>query len=64
MVNLFPNVPSNRNKVLGLNEGQIFMLTNIRWDNNWQNITTAHCKVGQPIGQMYGFVSDGVYQLK
>ncbi len=57
------NIAFNRNKVLGLNEGQNFMLTNIRWDNNWQNVPAYIAKVGQPIGQMYGFVSDGVYQL-
>lgn len=57
------NIAFNRNKVLGLNEGQNYMLTNIRWDNNWQNVPAYIAKVGQPIGQMYGFISDGVYQL-
>lgn len=57
------NIAFNRNKVLGLNQGQDYMLTNIRWDNIWQNVPAYIAKIGQPIGQMYGFMSDGVYQL-
>lgn len=57
------NIAFNRNKVLGLNEGQDHMLSQIRWDNNWQSVPAYIAKVGQPIGQMYGFISDGVYQL-
>lgn len=57
------NIAFNRNEVLGLNEGQDNMLTRIRWDNNWQNVPAYIAKVGQPIGQMYGYVWDGVYQL-
>lgn len=57
------NIAFNRNKVLGLTEGQDYRLSTIRWDNNWQNIPAYIAKVGQPIGQMYGFISDGLYQL-
>jgi len=57
------NIAFNRNKVIGLNEGQDEMLTSIRWDNIWQNIPAYIARVGQPIGLMYGFISDGVYQL-
>lgn len=57
------NIAFNRNKVLGLNEGQTQMLTTIWWDNNWNKVPAYIAKLGQPIGQMYGFQWDGVYQL-
>lgn len=57
------NIAFNRNKVLGLNEGQDYMLASIRWDNNWQNVPAYIAKIGEPVGVMYGFLSDGVYQL-
>lgn len=57
------NIAFNRNKVLGLNEGQDYMLSTMPWDNLWQNVPAYITRVGQPIGQIYGYVWEGVYQL-
>jgi TonB-linked SusC/RagA family outer membrane protein len=58
------NISFNRNKVLSLNEGQESLLSTINWDNDWRGLPAYIAKVGQPLGLFYGFIWDGVYQVK
>jgi TonB-linked SusC/RagA family outer membrane protein len=58
------NIAFNSNKILSLNEGQQALLTTINWDNQWRSSPAYIAKVGQPIGQFYGYIWDGLYQLK
>jgi TonB-linked SusC/RagA family outer membrane protein len=56
------NIAFNRNQILSLNEGQQSLLSLINWDNAWRNLPAYMAKVGQPIGQFYGYIWDGLYQ--
>lgn len=56
------NISFNRNRVLELTEGQQSLTSAIMWDNNWQSLPAYISEVGKPVGNMYGFVWDGVYQ--
>lgn len=58
------NVAFNRNQILSLNEGQQSLLSLINWDNVWRSLPAYIAKVGQPIGQFYGYVWDGLYQTE
>ncbi len=57
------NIAFNSNKILSLNEGQQALLTTINWDNQWRSSPAYIAKVGQPIGQFYGYIWDGLYQI-
>lgn len=57
------NIGINKNKILSLNDDQKYMLSVIPWDSYVATMPAYIAKVGNPIGQMYGFVSDGLYQL-
>ena len=57
------NIAFNRNKVLSLNEDQTALAQNVRWTNKFDPISGYVAKVGRPVGQMYGFVWDGIYQI-
>jgi hypothetical protein len=37
-------------------------LSSIKWDNGWQSTPAYIAKLNKPLGLMYGYVSDGVYQ--
>lgn len=56
------NISFNQNKVLALANNQEALLTSVAWDNNWSSIPGYIAKVGQPLGLMYGYIWDGVYQ--
>ncbi|MBA9077153.1 SusC/RagA family TonB-linked outer membrane protein [Rufibacter quisquiliarum] len=58
------NISFNKNKVLGLNEGQTSLLQTVRFDQDFANTPAYIATLGQPIGQMYGLIWDGVYQLE
>jgi len=58
------NIAFNNNKIISLNGGQEALLTTINWDNQWRSLPAYIAKVGQPIGQFYGYIWDGLYQLK
>ncbi|HEY0667950.1 MAG TPA: TonB-dependent receptor [Sphingobacteriaceae bacterium] len=58
------NISFNRNKILGLTKGEDNFFSAVAWDNNYANTNLYIAKVGQPVGQMYGYVWDGVYQLE
>ena len=57
------NISFNRNKVLGLTEGQQSINTAIIWDNNWQTLPAYVSEIGKPVGNMYGYIWEGNYQL-
>jgi TonB-linked SusC/RagA family outer membrane protein len=56
------NISFNRNKVLALANNQQYMTSNISWNTNYNNSSPYIAVVGQPLGQMYGYVFGGVYQ--
>lgn len=56
------NISFNESKVLSLNDNQENLQSNITWDNQWQNVPAYIAKVGSPLGEMYGFISDGTYK--
>lgn len=55
------NIAFNKNKVLGLTGGSDIMYA----QSGWGVLTVADylIQVGQPLGQMYGYKSDGLYQV-
>ncbi|HLT86369.1 MAG TPA: TonB-dependent receptor [Sphingobacterium sp.] len=58
------NISFNRTKTIQLNSGQNEIRTDPQWDvqfmqTEYQYIT----EVGRPVGMMYGFVFDGLYQM-
>jgi TonB-linked SusC/RagA family outer membrane protein len=57
------NISFNRNKVLGLAENQETLLTSVNWDNGYTNTPAYIAKIGEPLGQMFGYIWEGVYQL-
>lgn len=58
------NISFNRNEVVSLTEGQSALLQTVAFDNDFRNNTPYIAAVGQPIGQMYGLIWDGVYQYE
>lgn len=56
------NISFNRNEVLALAEDQQTLLSTTNWDNAYTNIPSYIAKIGEPLGLMYGFIWDGVYQ--
>lgn len=56
------NIAFNRNKVLSLTENQESFTSIITWDNTWNSFPAYLVKLNQPLGLMYGYVWDGVYQ--
>lgn len=56
------NIAFNKNKVLSLTENQESFSSIITWDNNWNSYPAYIVKLGQPLGLMYGYIWDGVYQ--
>ena len=56
------NISFNRNKILGLADGQPDLKSNIYWDVAWQNVPYSIAKIGQPLGEMYGYVFEGTYK--
>ncbi|MET3115684.1 TonB-linked SusC/RagA family outer membrane protein [Pedobacter sp. CG_S7] len=56
------NIAFNKSKILSLTEGQEYLTSAINWDNNWSTLPAYISKVGMSVGNMYGFIWDGVYQ--
>ena len=56
------NISTNKNKVLSLNDGQEFIKSDpgLDWNAEYYYIS----EVGAPVGMMYGFVYDGLYQVE
>lgn len=57
------NISFNRSKVLALTENQESLTSTMNVDIDYRNLPLYITKIGQPIGQMYGFIWDGIYQL-
>ncbi|WP_254659570.1 TonB-dependent receptor [Mucilaginibacter sp. PPCGB 2223] len=56
------NISFNRNKVLSLANGQNALLTTKSFESA-EGQANYIAKVGQPVAQFYGYISDGLYQL-
>jgi len=56
------NISFNRNKVLGLAVGQPSILKEVNWDHTYGNEACYITEIGQPVGLIFGYVWDGVYQ--
>ncbi|UTN02790.1 TonB-dependent receptor [Flavobacterium bizetiae] len=52
------NVAFNKTKVLGLSEGENSLIT-----NSYTDKSDYILQVGKPVGTMYGYVRDGLYQV-
>ncbi|WP_026309451.1 SusC/RagA family TonB-linked outer membrane protein [Niabella aurantiaca] len=55
------NISFNRNKVLGLAENQESLERPVNWDNGWTSTSAYIARLGGALGQMYGYIWDGVY---
>ncbi|MBC9929840.1 SusC/RagA family TonB-linked outer membrane protein [Chitinophaga qingshengii] len=55
------NISFNQSKVLSLTEGQETITAAVSWDNNWSSLPAYISKIGMPLGNIYGFIWDGVY---
>jgi len=55
------NIAFNKNKILKLAEGEESLVSNT--NGVFANIPKYIARVGQPIAQFYGVISDGLYQL-
>lgn len=56
------NISFNRNKVLELTAGEDNIISILTWETSYNASQLYIAKVGQPAGQMFGFIWDGVYQ--
>jgi TonB-linked SusC/RagA family outer membrane protein len=55
------NIAFNKNKVLELTQNQESLIRTVPWDQNFREIPAYITKLGQPLGQMYGYIWEGVY---
>ncbi|HTN21792.1 MAG TPA: TonB-dependent receptor [Pelobium sp.] len=55
------NISFNRNKVLELTQNQESLIRTVPWDQNFRELPAYITKIGQPLGQMYGYIWEGVY---
>jgi TonB-linked SusC/RagA family outer membrane protein len=56
------NIAFNKSKVIALSQNQESITSAISWDQWYASVPLYITKIGQPLGQMYGYISDGVYQ--
>lgn len=56
------NIAFNKNKVLELTQNQESLISTVGWDQGYRDIPAYIAKINQPLGQIYGFIWDGVYQ--
>jgi TonB-linked SusC/RagA family outer membrane protein len=56
------NISFNKSKVLKLTQNQESMTSTMSWDSWYASVPLYLAKLGQPLGQIYGYISDGVYQ--
>ncbi len=54
------NITFNKNKLIALNENQLFMQNSPAFDVSFSDMYQS--EIGQPLGMMYGYVWDGNYQ--
>jgi TonB-linked SusC/RagA family outer membrane protein len=58
------NISFNNNKVLALAENQTALTRPVNFDQKWNALSPYVAVVGQPVGQLYGVIWDGVYQYE
>jgi len=58
------NISFNKNKILALTEGENSIISNLTWETAFNNTPAYISKIGQPAGQMYGYIWDGIYQFE
>lgn len=56
------NIGFNKNKVLELAENQETIVSSVWWEWNWQTQPAYIARIGEPLGQMYGFIYEGTYK--
>ncbi len=56
------NISFNKNQLLSLNNNQNALTRSVNFDNTWSSIPAYISSVGESLGQMFGYLSDGVYQ--
>ncbi|WP_256009925.1 SusC/RagA family TonB-linked outer membrane protein [Desertivirga xinjiangensis] len=56
------NIAFNKNKILELTQNQESIVRTVQWDQNFRELPGYIAKIGQPLGQIYGYIWDGVYQ--
>jgi len=56
------NISFNRNKILALQPGQDYRLQTVNFVGDFSNVAPYIAQVGQPMGVIYGAISDGLYQ--
>lgn len=58
------NISFNKNRLDALSDpAEEGLITTVNWDANFTNVPAFISKVGGPLGQIYGYISDGLYQL-
>lgn len=55
------NISFNRSKVLALTQNQESLTSTMGWDSWYSSVALYIAKIGQPVGQFYGYIWDGVY---
>lgn len=58
------NISFNKSKVLALAQNQESMTSSMAWDQWYATVPLYISKLGNPLGQMYGYIYDGVYQYE
>lgn len=58
------NISFNRSKVEALAQNQESITSAISWDQWYASVPLYITKLNQPLGQMYGYIADGVYQYE
>src|SRR5690606_14605152 len=56
------NISFNRNEILKLQPAQSYRLANVSFVGDFHNVAPYVAKVDQPMGIIYGAISDGLYQ--
>lgn len=56
------NIAFNKNKVVKLTQNQESLTRTVAWDQHYREIPLYIAKKDQPLGQMYGYLWEGVYQ--
>lgn len=56
------NIAMNRNKVTALTNDQRSLMSEVRWDHNYNSQYPYITQVGKPSGMMYGYIYDGTYK--
>lgn len=57
------NISFNQSKVLELTQNQDALTSTVNFTGNYNNVPLYIAKIGQPVGQIYGAIFDGIYQF-